>query len=133
MEQIWKDKVFSAATDTLPIEISVDGETIYKGTLSSFPGSTEVKTQLNRLCESFLSIEYPEASGVTAHPEALRTFIVSDNSGNTLTSVDFIYDWSYEDFRPVLSNPVNGHLDSRMRVPYTLWSGDNGDITIHTE
>lgn len=133
MQQIWKDTAFTSSANTLPFTIQVDGETIYDGVLSKMPGKNEASMNVNKLCESSLGLNFPEATGVTSHPEAYRVFSIVDSGGTTLETRDFIYDWSYEDFRPVLSRPVNGHIDSRMRLPYTMWRSAAGNITIEYE
>ena len=107
MQQIWKDTSFTSTLDTLPFTIWVDGENIYEGVLSKMPGNNEVSMNVNKLCESSLGLDFPENTGVTSHPEAYRVFSIVDSGGTTLATRDFIYDWSYEDFRPVLSSPVN--------------------------
>lgn len=130
MIQIWKDTEFTVSALTQPISVTVDGNEIYRGILSSYPGEDSVSTLLNRICEPFLEMDYPATSGVTKHGKAYRIFTVKDWSGNTLGTQDFIYDWSYEDFRPVLSRPVNGRMDCRMRLPYTMWSTSTINIRI---
>ena len=132
MQQIWKDTAFTSSANTLPFTIQVDGETIYDGVLSKMPGKNEVSMNVNKLCESSLGLNFPEATGVTSHPEAYRVFSIVDSGGTTLETRDFIYDWSYEDFRPVLSRPVNGHIDSRMLLPYTMWRSAAGTVDVYT-
>lgn len=130
MRQIWQDTDFTLAGTERPVRITVDGGEIYRGVLSALPNEEDVSTRINRLCEPFLGIDYPENTGVTRHPEAYRVFTVEDWDGNLLGTQDFIYDWSYEDFRPVLSRPVNGKLDPRMRLPYTMWRTEAGNVEI---
>ena len=131
MYQIWKDIYFSANTTELPIRVITGGKTIYEGVLSTYPNETQVRTLLNKICAPYLSMNYPANSGVTSHPEAYKTFTVQDFSGNTLDSKDFIYDWSYEGFNEILSKPVNGHLDPRMRLFYTMYRSTAGNITVN--
>ena len=131
MQQIWKDTSFTSTLDTLPFTIQVDGETIYEGVLSKMPGKNEVSMNVNKLCESSLGLDFPETTGVTSHPEAYRVFSIVDSGGTTLATRDFIYDWSYEDFRPVLSSPVNGHIDCRMRLPYTMYRSTAGAVDVN--
>lgn len=130
MKQIWNDTDFTLTGTSRPVRITVDGKEIYKGVLNAYPNEDEVNMLINKVCEPFLEIDYPENTGVTSHPEAYRVFTVEDWDGNLLGTQDFIYDWSYEAFRPVMSKPVNGKLDCRMRLPYTMWRSEAADIDI---
>ncbi len=130
MKQIWNDTNFTLAGASRPVRITVDGKEIFKGVLSAYPNEDEVNMLINKVCEPFLEMDYPANTGVTSHPKAYRIFRVEDWDGNLLGTQDFIYDWSYEDFRPVLSKPVNGKLDCRMRLPYTMWRSEAADIDI---
>lgn len=132
MRQIWNDTDFTLSGQTRPVRITVDGKEIFRGVLNAYPNEEDVSMLINKVCEPFLEIDYPENTGVTSHPEAYRIFTVEDWSGNTLGSQDFIYDWSYETWRPVMSNPVNGKLDPRMRLPYTMWRSAAGSVDIDT-
>lgn len=130
MKQIWNDTDFTLTGTSRPVRITVDGKEIYKGVLNAYPNEDDVNMLINKVCEPFLKMDYPENTGVTSHPEAYRVFRVEDWDGNLLGTQDFIYDWSYEAFRPVLSKPVNGKLDPRMRLPYTMWRSEAGDVEI---
>lgn len=133
MKQIWQDTTFTVSALTQPISVTVDGNEIYRGVLSSYPGEDSVSTLLNRICEPFLEMDYPAISGVTTHSKAYRVFTVKDWSGNTLGTQDFIYDWSYEEWKRILTNPINGHLDPRMRLFYSMFNSTTINISVHTE
>lgn len=133
MRQIWNDTDFTLSGQERPVRITVDGKEIFRGVLNAYPNEEAVNMLINKICEPFLEIDYPERTGVTSHPKAYRVFMVEDWSGNTLGSQDFIYDWSYETWRPVLSKPVNGKLDPRMRLPYTMWNSTDAEIVINVE
>lgn len=130
MKQIWNDTDFTLTGTSRPVRITVDGKEIFKGVLSAYPNEDEVNMLINKVCEPFLEMDYPANTGVTSHPKAYRIFRVEDWDGNLLGTQDFIYDWSYEAFRPVLSKPVNGKLDPRMRLPYTMWRSEAGNVDV---
>ena len=131
MRQIWNDTDFTLSGQTRPVRITVDGKEIFRGVLNAYPNEEDVSMLINKVCEPFLEMDYPENTGVTSHPKAYRVFTVEDWSGNTLGSQDFIYDWSYEAWRPVMSDPVNGKLDPRMRLLYTMWMSAAGDVNVN--
>lgn len=131
MRQIWNDTDFTLSGQTRPVRITVDGKEIFRGVLNAYPNEEDVSMLINKVCEPFLEMDYPASTGVTKHGMAYKVFNVEDWSGNTLGSQDFIYDWSYETWRPVMSNPVNGKLDPRMRLPYTMWMSAAGDVNVN--
>lgn len=133
MKQIWNDTDFTLTGTYRPVRITVDGKEIYKGVLSAYPNEDEVNMLINKVCEPFLEIDYPANTGVTSHPKAYRVFRVEDWDGNLLGTQDFIYDWSYEVWKPVMSKPVNGHLDCRMRMPFSMWRSIGGNIDVNID
>lgn len=125
MKAIWKDSAiqFSASTNYV---IEAAGQSVYSGRCDMLPdGSCEVLS--NKLCQYYVYQDFPLETGVTRNENACKTFVFKDFSGNTVGSDDYICDWSYEDevfSHNVLSNPVNGHLDPRMRLMWSVFSNN---------
>ena len=122
MIPIWKDTLY---TGTTGFEYSVvcDGETLAEGVLSTHPDGV-VRFPINRIAENHLENDIDFNTEINNHTKALRTFHLM--SGVTeVASYIFISDWSYSDV-PVgnytLSNPINGHMDSRMKLLYTTYN-----------
>lgn len=123
MEAIWKDRVTSFSAST-PYVIEADGVGVFSGRCDMQPNG-DCCILSNKACQYYLHQDFPAGSGVQRNADACKTFVFKDFSGNTLATEQFIYDWSYEDEvfgHNVLSSPVNGHLDSRMRL---MWSAFN--------
>lgn len=123
MKQIWKDTalVLSASTN---YTIETGGKTVFAGRCDMQPdGTCEILT--NKACQYWLKQNFPTATGVTVNPDACKRFNIIDADYNNLAVEDFIADWSYEDItldHTVLSRPVNGVLDPRMKLLFSTYN-----------
>lgn len=130
-EPIWKDTTYTGLT-SFGFEILEDGSVIYEGYASAYPDGV-VRLNVGPLVEHRLHNNLPDFSSTTGGtftvPEACRTYSLQ-SGGTQLHSWQFIYDWSYEDFNPTLSDPVNGHLDSRMKLLYSAYKSSSSQICI---
>lgn len=122
MIPIWRDCVYTGSTG-FQYSVRVGGETIADGVLSPYPDGI-VRLPINRIAENYLSSDLDFSDGVHTHPDAARTFSLC--SGDTVVATyDFILDWGYSDVPAgnyTLSNPINGHLDSRMKLLYSTYN-----------
>ena len=145
MRPIWKD--YNVNINGIEpyvhfyVRESGDTEILYEGRADRMPND-HMYNQLficaNKVCQTLLDVKYPSATGVTLHSEAAKKFefIDSDTQSIVRGEADFIYDWSYEDIEygsNILSEPINGHLDPRMRMFCTMYNSGNTAIEIDGE
>lgn len=130
---IWKDTIYTAVTDAFDYRLLWGGQTLCEGTASPYPDGV-VRISLNELTEQFLNNDLPDYYVIAENstynaPDALKTvFLYSGDE--LLMSRSFIYDWSYDTYRDILSEPINGHLDPRMKIMYTAYRASAGQICI---
>ena len=130
---IFKDTVYIYTGDTLTYSvISQDGDTIFNGRAYAAPNEDTIKININRICENYLDnydiepILTGSSSQVVAY-NAYKEFTLKDDSGNTLETYEFLYDYDYEvDFDTtgfVLSDPITDGSDGRSYNLYTVFDG----------
>lgn len=130
---IFKDTVYSYTGASLTYSIiSQDGETIFNGRAYAAPGEDYVMININRICENYLHnyeiepILTDELNQIVAY-DAYKEFTLMDDSGNTLETYQFLYDYDYEvDFDTtgfVLSDPITDGFDTRSYNLYTVFDG----------
>ena len=135
---IWKDIVFN--TENIPFDyiIKKDGVVLHTGYASSYPGGGMVSINVNQLVEEYLS---PEFDGdisevddeVVTNPKAYGVFNITDEGGNEYETYGFLGDWSYVDgwsgqTRHLMSQPINGHLDPRMKLMCSYFNSGQTSI-----
>lgn len=121
---IWKDIYYTGATETLDYTVEVDGVTIYSGKAHLMPGKSNVKINISKICKDYLSNAINDGNIIIDEDftfgsfDAIKTFELYDGEGTLLEEYRFRYDWSYTDDEPeigsLITNPINGHSDSRM-------------------
>lgn len=137
---IWKDTYYyltdSTQTGLDPLDYSITLTTngveneIFRGRAYQRPTDTFIRLNINKICQNYLSndiqslLESGAQSAVTN--EAYGLFkLYDDNTDTLLETYGFLYDWSYDakDFGSdiLMSNPVNGHYDARMKTLMTYW------------
>lgn len=129
---IYKDTVYTHSGLSLTYAITLNGETIFNGRAYSAPGEDNIKINVNRICENYLN-NYDitpileGATGSTEAPEAFRTFLFVNDSGNTLETYKFLYNYDYEGaFNAAgmaLSDPITGKNGVNMLPLRTYWDG----------
>lgn len=132
---IYKDIYYTTSADTFEYSIVVDDETIYAGKAYIAPDETELKINISKICQDYLSNNLPdfrEMSGSSIiHPLAYRSFEMYDVDGNLVNTYNYLYCWDYKtDFNGTavsLSHPINGKYNPLMKVFSTSWS--NGTVT----
>ena len=139
-EPIWKDYTVTvkanAASAPFVIRENAGGTAIYSGTAYRRPGETDVVTRINDICADYLENTFPVlVAGMSPADIAALSlplqFDVEDDQGNIIDSVEFYDDWSYDlgfDASTMpLAAPVNGRIDCRQWIPYTVLNGS--DVT----
>ena len=129
MTPIWQDiKLASSPEQHMDFYVTKGegGEVVFEGRVDKVPGESNFIPS-NDICKDFLKMEYPADTGVTVHPDACGYFGFYRKSDNAqVGGIEFIYDWSYER-TPVfayniLTKPINGHADPRMKMFVTSYS-----------
>lgn len=122
MIPIWKDTIYTGTTG-FEYTVECDGQTLAEGVLSLHPDG-KVHFPINRIAENYLDSDIDFSTEINQQDNALRTFSLM--SGYTqVASYDFIFDWSYSDVPAgnyILSHPINGHMDSRMKLMYSSYN-----------
>lgn len=118
MIPIWKNTVYTQAGSELIYTIEVLDEEIFTGKAYAYPNSNTINININKICENYLKEILPintftanTGSWVTTN-NSYKTFVLKDNSGTTLNTYSFYWDWSYEDLSSAstqsISKPING-------------------------
>lgn len=95
------------------------------------------KTNINKICEDYLSNEFNSFATVGAdgtninHTDALKTFVIkNEDNGTEIDRVTFIYDWSFditvtyaEGQSTEMSRPINGKGVNGMYYFRTVFNG----------
>ena len=129
---IWKDyEVTLGSGDSADYTIRTSTSTddiIYSGTAWKKPGETNIKIIINDICADYLRQELPNleaATGLQTCNTYMRTFYVYVGTTQK-ASVEFLYDYSYDDdaastsFPHSLADPVDGIVDINMPLVRTL-------------
>lgn len=128
---IWKDRIVTLATsgDYADFEIrqsTAAGPLLYSGRAYPRPGETDIKTRINEICASYLGALLPDFGNRFTPMQVSETFVTLVG-GVTKDTVTFVNDWSYDpDFDPdtdPLAEPINGVLDPRQWLVYTILDG----------
>lgn len=141
IKPIWMDTFVTLNTNNSPVNYSInmDGEAIFYGKAWAAPSynSDEFKTQINKICEDYLSNDFYGFASVPidgmsfAHNDAVKTFVIkNEDTGATLDTVTFIYDWSYdttvyytEGKTTQMSHPINKRGKEGMYYFQTTFNG----------
>lgn len=143
---IWKDVVFETTGDTKVDSTYyivdayrynpgsaqwVEIQTI-SGTTRAMPGETQYKLCLNNMVEEYLKPDFENNRWIDYGPNVISGIEINpygvvrcraNVSGQTST-VYFIYNWTYDvsdvgSSAVVMSEPINGHMDPRMKLMHT--------------
>lgn len=136
MIPIWKDTEYTTSADTLNYLIKVSGETIFSARAYKYPDAANLKINVNKVCQDYLSLDLPDIRTYLnpsyLHYDAAKTFTLTDTSNNVLATYDFVYNYDYDSsffdgssstastWSAYTSSPINGHATSNMKVFRTL-------------
>ena len=131
---IWRDIYYTSTADTLTYYIMNGGTTIFNGRAFKRPDSADLKININRICQNYLSNELPDAfTAVTASTtitnyEAVKDFQLYSSGGTLLETYRFSYDWSYDG--SLYGSRINQHYANGMLGMATSKSDDCYENTI---
>ena len=123
---IWKDYVVSFGNVAeADYTINVNGSAIFSGHAVRRPDEAQLNVRINDVCADYLAHTLPSVTSLTAvNDPAAVTFVVKDSGGNTVDSVEFVADWSYDYTHTVtsLSDPVNGRVSAAQAIVASVYS-----------
>ena len=131
---IWKDYFVSLGNvSNVPYRIKLhDGGTlIYSGNAYRRPGDTSIRARINDICADFFTSALPAMSqtdfSLLGFPISfdIETWDEVNEVWENVETVAFDNDWSYDyghdPERDGVSAPINGRLDSRMPLLYSVY------------
>ena len=135
---IWKDKIIDLLSASVQFRIYDwdNNVSLYDGVANARPGEATAKVRVNDICADYLENVLPTFGNLDVTGLVMKRFGVQvrlpGQTWTPLVDVTFYNDWSYDyDFDPStthgLSCPINGHIDSRMPIPYTAY--DRAQVT----
>ncbi len=137
---IWKDVSYTASTSPLKYTISVDDNEIFNGIAYARPGNEYVIFNINKICQNWVGSDLPDIRtfrGAYTHTDAFKTFVLKNDSGTTLETYNFLYDWSYDDYftgqTASLNKPINGKSAYGQLVFNTSFNGSAVTTTVSTD
>ena len=142
----------TADTFTYTIRLS-DGEAVYFGTAVKSPGSPYTEININRVASQYLDVDMPDfreySNNVTLHGNGFLDFKLYQVTFNEVTiagqttkvatetlleTYRFLYGYDYQDSwdggRKILSNPVNGVLDPRMKLFFSAYNSASTNVSV---
>lgn len=143
---IWKDynvTLYSGYTySAVDFEVRVNGwngSVIYAGRAHRRPDAADITARINDICADYIAAVLPRLTGGYTFMGSAETFYVVAYPGGVATqvvSVTFWNDWSYDpEFDPLhmdLAYPINGIVDPRQLLFYSVLPGANSvTATIH--
>lgn len=125
MYPIWKDVYYTGATDTLDYYINDQyGNTIYQGVAYVQPGQTNVKINISKICQDYLSNRITDGGIFSGSSFSINNYnaiqifhLYKVGQAQELAYYIYRYDWSYNELpaSDFITNPINGHLAVGMK------------------
>lgn len=138
---IWKDIEFTTSAATLDYTIADEsGNTVHQGYTMRMPDQTGITININNRLEEYVTPDFDENienkyNDVVTNGDAYKPYqIINNATQQQLETYGFLYDWSYEDrwtgqTAYLMTEPINGHLDPRMRTMFTMYN--TGETTFN--
>lgn len=139
---VYKDTVYTTTGDTLNYSVVLNGETIFQGRAYAAPNEDTISVNINRICENYLD-NYDigdlltESASIQGAPNACRDFSLVNDSGQTLVTYSFLYNYDYDGyFNPngmVLSDPITHKTAPNFIPVHTYFDGSAVDNMIDSD
>lgn len=125
---VWKDTVYRITGDTFDYAVKVGGVTVWTDVAYRLPGNERIEIYMNRIAADYMEGNLAFTTGLTSNPKEYVEFGLYRKAGDTLTLMEtygflFSFEGEWNGETRMLSNPINGVLDSRMLMPFTAYSG----------
>lgn len=131
---IYKDYFYTASTASLEYYIVADGNIIFRGKAWRNPDTGLIKINVGKIVRDYMSFDLPDFRPlddvVTRQENAYRVFGLYSASGSKLDEYKVLFDWygEWNGETKVLSNPIDGVLDPRMKIVWTIFSPTDIDV-----
>lgn len=128
---IWKDTFYTANASSLVYSIRHNGTVIYSGKAYAMPDSNQVKINVNKICQNYLSSDIQSllegGSSSMTMSDVVKTFTLNNGNGTVLESYTFIYIWDrdvdWSGSSVTLSHPIDGCYVGNMYKLHTRYNG----------
>lgn len=141
---IWKDCFVDLGTDSsIEYRIRVNGTSgpiIYRGKAYLRPDANSIRVRINDICADYMRNVLPDmADRDVVDTGTFKKFWVQklsdDGVWHSVSSVEFIYDWSYDyDYNPEtmgMAFPITGRMDLRQLLIFSVYDQQTATATIH--
>lgn len=134
---IWQDERLLHNYDRLDYYVTFNDETIFRGRAFRSPKNVPIELDINRIVGDWLENGIdPEYEGVLKQENAWGQFKVWDQTTGYLLAeygVMFNWDQSWSGESKVLSEPVNGRMDPRMRLFWSKYNVSETSVVVEGE
>lgn len=134
---IWQDERLLHNYDRLDYYVTFNDETIFRGRAFRSPKNVPIELDINRIVGDWLENGIdPEYEGVLKQENAWGQFKVWDQTTGYLLAeygVMFNWDQSWSGESKVLSEPVNGKMDPRMRLFWSKYNVSETSVVVEGE
>lgn len=130
----WRDTYFTTGASPYEYYIVADGTDVFHGKVWKSPNEAETKVNVTKIIRDWLANQLPDfrniADVVEKHERAYRTFDLCEVGGDVVAryNVLFDYDGEWNGEYKVLTEPIDGHLDPRMKILWSIYSPTDIDI-----
>lgn len=96
---IYKDTYYITNSSDLSYTINYDGQVIFSGRARKGPGQTQLKININKVCQDYLSQNIDAifaGASSEANPDAMGDFVLKNALGTTLETYRFLYCYDYD-------------------------------------
>lgn len=125
---VWEDTYYEYSGETLNFRLKMDGRNVFDGYAEGFPDGTPIRVYVNRIAVDYLSDDAfrPDVTGLTENTGAMANFELFQltlSGGSYEEDVKlgdiYIYYGQEKISEGTAAEPINGHADSRMKLPMT--------------
>ena len=133
----WQDIFYETTADSLVYSVLYLGEEIFYGRAVKNPSAASLRINITKICRDWLEAQVPSFSDGLYQGLNYGVFDLVDENLNTLGQYGFLFNWDYESqwdgSQFVMSNPINGRMDSRMMLFYSVFEDTTGQTICREE
>ena len=135
---IYKDYFYTASKASLEYYIVADGKVIFRGKSWRNPDTGLVKINVGDIVRDYMGFNLPDFRPlddvVTRQEDAYKVFELYDANGVKMDEYKVLFDWygEWNGEQKVLSNPIDGVLDPRMKILWTVFGPEAFDVIMES-
>lgn len=135
---IYKDYFYTASTASLEYYIVADGRIIFRGKSWRNPDTGLVKINVGDIVRDYMKFDLPDFRPlddvVTRQEDAYKVFELYGADGVKIDEYKVLFDWhgEWNGEQKVLSNPIDGILDPRMKILWTIFGPAAFDVIMES-